>query len=434
MTWTFHLKEGVKFHDGSEVDSKAVKFSFTRSQTGSASGYTWKPVESIETPDKYTVQLSLKYPAAMDLVTAASYGAYITSPTAFETYGDKVFEAGYDAGSGPYTLKSASLTEVLLERFPDYWGGWADTHARAPDAAVIRQMAEPAVRSENLEQDAAQVIQSAAVTDLPRLLEDPSLKLHNNPGWVALVLIFNTKKEPLTDIHLREALWYAYPYQQAIDLAYGGYAEIPAGTILPGIDGYTQQNERFTAPAQDMEKARAALAQSKYPDGGVTLKCHVVAGDDKAAKCCELFKAALSELNITLNIQAVSTSVIYTQAVEPNPKQDILCTQWTPSYGSAKDVAENMFRSQDPNAWNLSYWTSPETDKLFDEAILLEASQRDASIEKILEAWAIIEPQKTTIFAGNLQSTPVARTSLKGFEGFAPSKLATVLFYDTWFE
>ena len=436
-TWTFHLREGVKFHDGSILDSAAVKFSLERSMTSGITTYIWKPVKSVEAPDKYTVVLNLKYPAAIDMVTAASFGAWINSPAAFEKYGDKVFSAGCDAGSGPYTIKSASLTEVVLERFPDYWGGWEDTHAKAPDLGVVRQMSEPAVRVQNLEQGVAQVIQSASFSDLPRLLDNPSLKLYNMPGWIGLDFIMNTSREPLSDIHLREALCYAYPYQQAVDLAYGGYASLSHGSIPPGIPGYEEQNARFPAPAQDMAKARAALAKSAYPNGDVTIKLHVVQGDDKAAKACQLFKAALSELNIDLSVKSVSTSVIYTQAQPPDAPQDIMCTQWMCSYPSPQDIAVNMFTNPPPEEeWtnDFSYFSSPQTDEMFDQAEELLATDQEAGIELLLDCWEIIEAQKTTIFSANLESTPVASTSLKGFAGFPPEFQATVLFYDVWLE
>ncbi len=128
-TWTFKLREGVKFHDGTEMDADAVKFSIERTRDG-GQGYSflWAGIKSIDTPDPYTVVFNLESGQPLDLMMASSIGAYIISPTAIEANGDEYLQS-HDAGTGPYMLKSfVEAQEVTLVKFEDYWGaGTAST-------------------------------------------------------------------------------------------------------------------------------------------------------------------------------------------------------------------------------------------------------------------------------------------------------------------
>ncbi|MCH7588695.1 MAG: ABC transporter substrate-binding protein, partial [Chloroflexi bacterium] len=85
MTWTFNLREGVKFHDGTDFNAEAVKFSIERTMgIDLGAAYIYAPIESIEVVDDLTVQFNLSFAAPMDLVLASGYGAWIFSPTTVE--------------------------------------------------------------------------------------------------------------------------------------------------------------------------------------------------------------------------------------------------------------------------------------------------------------------------------------------------------------
>src|SRR5690606_1609300 len=103
--WTFHLRQGVKFHDGEPFNAEAVKYSIERTmEINQGPAFIWAPVEEIVVEDEYTVTFNLAYPAALDLIAASGYGAYLISPKTAEK-GTDFLNQGNAAGTGPYMLK-----------------------------------------------------------------------------------------------------------------------------------------------------------------------------------------------------------------------------------------------------------------------------------------------------------------------------------------
>jgi peptide/nickel transport system substrate-binding protein len=131
LSWTFHLREGVKFHDGTDFNAEAVEYSVERSiNLGLGAAFIWDAVEDVVVVDDYTVEFKLTYPAPMDLIAAAGYAAWIFSPACTEAQGENAsewFNEGHDCGSGPYMIESREKgTRLIMTRFDDYWGGWRE--------------------------------------------------------------------------------------------------------------------------------------------------------------------------------------------------------------------------------------------------------------------------------------------------------------------
>lgn len=431
-TWTFHLREGVTFHDGSSLDSHAVKFSVSRVQEMKVGAYyVWDSVKSISTPDDMTVVFHLGTAAPIDLVASSSYSAYIISPTAVEKYGDKCFEPGYDAGSGPYTLHRATLTEATMERYDDYWGGWEGTHAKAPTLAVFRQIQEPAVRVQNLEQGEVQLISSAQPADIERLKTNKSLREFPSTSFNQIWLFLNTKKAPTNDNNLREAIYYAYPYKQAVDVVFAGYGAIGTSPVPTGMWGHDEIAASFPAPSQDMARAREALAKSAYPDGGVTLVCYANNSYDSLLKSLELWKVALAELNIKLDVLPKTTATIYDVAFSDNPPQNIVAEVWGPAYTNGVANYKEAFQS-DPPVYNFSYISDPKVDALLKKADIQSATDRAAATKTMIEMSDVLQPQYGMLFPLDFQAVSISTAALKGFEGFNPAYRETVWVYDVW--
>jgi peptide/nickel transport system substrate-binding protein len=112
QTWIFHLRQGVKFHDGTPFNATAVKYSIERTiALGQGAAFIWAIVKEIKVVDTYTVQFNLSSPTPLDVVASASYGAWIMSPNvanvakqAGYTNASAWFNAGHDDGSGPYMV------------------------------------------------------------------------------------------------------------------------------------------------------------------------------------------------------------------------------------------------------------------------------------------------------------------------------------------
>jgi peptide/nickel transport system substrate-binding protein len=427
--WTFHLREGVKFHDGSELNAEAVKFSILRNKKEGMSGYMWDAVKSIDCPDDLTVVVTTKHPYPLTIPASSIYSAYIMSPAAVKKYGDKCFEPGSDAGSGPYTLESATQTEATLKRFDAYWGGWSGEHANAPALAVIRQMAEPAVRVQNLEQNVAAAVDSVPPLQVESLVSGNSqLAQHSGPINQMYFQFYNTKSGPCKDVNLRKALDASFPYEQVKKLVFAGYADLPHGNgpIQAGVPGFEEQKAAAPEKKQDLDKAREYLAQSAYPDG-VKLVCRHIDGDNDSEQIDALWKAALQDLNIDLDVQKVQVSTLQEQAAGDNPPQDIMTTGWGPGANWAVDMYQCTYL---PNFYNFTYWTSPETTKLINDAVTLYATDVDAAIENLMKCQAIIDEDCPATKVVDRMSTPVINKRLEGFSGFRPDSNGIFDFYN----
>jgi len=132
LTWTWHIRQGVTFHDGTALDAAAVVKSIEAEKDHAGASFIWLPLDTIEATDASTVVMHLGYAAPMDLVASSLYGAWIVSPKALDAAAadDTYFESGKDGGTGPYTIESYTPdSEVLLTKYDGYWGGWSDvTH------------------------------------------------------------------------------------------------------------------------------------------------------------------------------------------------------------------------------------------------------------------------------------------------------------------
>ncbi|MSX59619.1 MAG: ABC transporter substrate-binding protein, partial [Actinobacteria bacterium] len=123
-TWTFKLRAGATFHDGTPVNSAAVKASLDSSKKIGGAGFIWDALKSVDATADDTVVLNLSYAAPMDLIASSTYGAYIVNPKALAAVAadSKYYESGKDGGSGPYTISSYKAgSSVVLSAYAKHW-------------------------------------------------------------------------------------------------------------------------------------------------------------------------------------------------------------------------------------------------------------------------------------------------------------------------
>jgi len=150
--WTFYLRPNVKFHDGEPLTAEAVKMSIEAAKERSGASFIWAPLDSIEIIDDLTGRFNLSYAAPLDLIASSLYGAWIVSPKALEaaTADPTYFEAGIEAGTGPYMLESyIPDQEIVLTKFDEYWGGWEDV--KHFDKVLIQIVPEAVQQQQMLE-------------------------------------------------------------------------------------------------------------------------------------------------------------------------------------------------------------------------------------------------------------------------------------------
>lgn len=428
LTWTFHLRSGVRFHTGKTMTSADVKASFERTIAhGKGAAYILDPVQSIETPDDRTVVFHLKYAAPMDLIVSSPYAAYVFDTDVLRQNGDDWFTKVHEAGSGPYMLKSWKENDALvLQRFDGYWGGWK---ANQFDTVIIKPVEETSTKMQMLQAGEADVVDQLPYEQLEALRSDPNVELVTTPSWQNLLAFFDTKKKPLDDVRVRQALSYAFPYQSVIDDVMHGMATQARGPVPAGLWGHDDQLFQYT---EDLDRARELLAQAGVGQG-LELTLTYTAGDENERRVAELWKAELAKLGITLDVQGLPWDSQWqlAKADDPAKRQDIFMMYWWPDYATPYSFLWNMFHSEDTINFNLGYYSNPEFDRLIDDANTLAASDREKAVEEFARAQEILVQDAPAVFIYDQKYVRPIRTSFGGYVD-NPAYPNVVFFYETY--
>jgi len=438
LTWTFSLRQGVKFHDGTPFNATAVKFSIDRTwRMQSGAFFIWFPVNwshptPVEVVSEYVVRFHLSYSAPMDWIASAGYGAWIFSPNTpggSDAGMAEWFEAGHDSGSGPYTLvtEQYSKTRVVFQRSNDYWGGW---RAGQFDFAVIRVINDPAQREAAVREGDVDITIDVPVQDLPQLQADPRLKVEIKPSYRTMYAFLNNGRAPTDNASFRRALAYAIPYDDIIASVVSGIGSQPVGIVPAGMWGHDDTLPKFEF---NLAKAQQFLAQSPYPTGGVTLKLTYTQDDLFEQQFATLWKEKLAQLGITLNIFGLPWEQQWALA-QAGPAgspdvQDIFVMYWWPTYITPYDFLWNLFHSGSYAFFNLGYYDYPAFDGTIDEASALEASDRATALAKYREAQLMLYNDAAAVGIVDLKNFYVMKSDLRGFKDNAAYPLV-VFFYE----
>lgn len=276
LTWTFHLRQGVKFHDGTDFNADAVVFALDRilnpdfeyyqqSQAASGAGTTAQ-IASYEKVDDYTVQIVTKKPWAFFIYDAAQLR--MPSPTAIQTYGSDEY-AKHPVGTGPFKVDVYTEGQVMeLVRNEDYWG-----NVPKLDRIILYPMPEPATRLAALQSgqvDWAEVPPPDSVAQLEAAGFNVLLK-----GYPHIITYMpNLYREPMNNIKVREAI--AYGIDREGMMAIINNVGIPADQYF--YEGHPWRDDSFEGFHYDPERAKAALAEAGYADGLTITVAHPTGG------------------------------------------------------------------------------------------------------------------------------------------------------------
>jgi len=429
LTWTFELRKGVKFHTGNEMTADAVKASIERTmKRGMGASFIWSAVKEIKVLDRYKVEFDLSYPAPLDMICASGYGAHIFDPSVVQANGEDWFAAGHEAGTGPYMLESfTGKEEVVLTKFPDYWGGWKGQHF---DKIVFQEVSEASTRAQMVQAGQADFVDNLPIEQIDRLRSDPNVAITQTPSFQNLLGFFNTAKPPLDNVLVREALSYAVPYDQIITEVMKGTATQGQGPVPKGMWGH---DDSLPQPTYDLAKAKQLLTQAGFPNGGFKLVLTYASGDETERRVAELYKASLAQLGINLEIRGMPWEPQWdlAKATKPADRQDIFVMYWWPDYCTPYSWLNAMFHSEDTINFNLGYYKNPEYDKLIDEAQKLSGSNRAQAVEEFKQAQKILCNDWVAIYFFDQNYVRAMRADFKGYVD-NPAYPHVVFFYNTY--
>jgi peptide/nickel transport system substrate-binding protein len=269
-SFTFKLRQGVKFHDGTPLNADAVKKNFDwiwdlKNQPG-LSHDVLGPYESAKVIDDRTVQVNFTAPDAAFLPNLAQIWGVIQSPTAREKWGDQY--QFHLTGTGPFMLKEYVANDhVTMVRNPDY--KWAPPiFHQGPaflDSIEFRIIPENATRVAALETGEIQLCQQVPSQDLDRLKANPKLQLLVAPaGGIPWNIIVNVTKAPLDDLKVRQSLWYATDQAKIVDTLFKGVRSPAFWPAEKTMLGYVAEKD---VPQYNPDKAKALLEEAGWKPG-----------------------------------------------------------------------------------------------------------------------------------------------------------------------
>jgi peptide/nickel transport system substrate-binding protein len=301
MTLTMHLRQGVTFHDGSDFDAEDVVASFERildENTGAATRANFLSIESIDTPDDYTVVFNLSQPDVPILGAMSSLNAAIMSSEMIAT-GDPANEA---IGTGPFILDEWIPEEVTtLTANPNWWG--EGPYVDGIEMRVIPDEASILAALRAGEIDFA-LLNDPLVATL--ITEDSGIVLNRAPAIAYHVLQLNAAREPLDRLEVRQAISCAIDRQEVLDSAALGQGRVTGPLTTPA---YRVPLEDLFCYQKDLNRARELMAAAGLEEG-FTLPMIVASAEPPTAIAeAQSIQAQLAAINITVEIETMELSV-----------------------------------------------------------------------------------------------------------------------------
>ena len=254
MTYTFHLREGARFHNGETVTAEDVVYSIQRcaaaTETGIVQVEAFSVIQSIETPDDRTVAITISEPSNEFI----SYMTTAVLPTGYDK------QDTYPIGTGPFKFVSRTAQDsVVLEKFDGYWGTPAQL-----DKVTLKIMENADSLMMSLQSGAIDLCAHLTSTQVAQLKE--SFNVAEGTMNLVQALYLNNAEKPFDDVRVRQAISYAVDKQEIIDLAFDGYGSPIGSSMYPAFGKYFDDSltNYYT---RDVEKAKSLLAEAGYPDG-----------------------------------------------------------------------------------------------------------------------------------------------------------------------
>lgn len=336
VTYVFHLREGVKFHNGEEMKASDVVFSFERARVAPAVAHIFGDIKegSFETPDDYTVKFQLNHPNAAFFKFLAHASGFIVSQKAVEEMGEKEFGQN-PVGTGPFKFVEWKKNDrMVFERFDDFWG-----QKPAFKTMILRPIPEPTNRTIELEAGNVDIAYEIAPHDIARIEDNPDLEIHRKMEYSTQYLGMNCQKAPLDDVRVRRAVELAVD-MAAIDAAVWQGVGQPATGPFSGDMQYSIAKE-MTPPKRDVEAAKALLAEAGYPDGiQLTLSTNE---KQERVDMAAIIKNQCAEAGIDITVEVLEWAA-YIEMLEKG-EHDMFQIGWTPDAPDADQALWPCFHS-----------------------------------------------------------------------------------------
>ncbi|UOM34459.1 ABC transporter substrate-binding protein [Acuticoccus sp. I52.16.1] len=418
LTYTFELREGVEFHDGTPFDADAVVFNFERMldenhpfhDTGPFPlAFFFSSVDTVEAVHPSTVKFTLKEPYAPFLSNLAYPTGLIVSPAAVE-------ENGADFGRNPVGTGAFEFAEwqsnsrVVVEKNADWWGGEPKL-----EAIVFRPITDGNTRLAEMMSGGIDVMVETPPDALARFENDPNVKVYEQAGPHLWFLILNTKEGPFADKKVRQAVNYAIDKGALVDSILQGTAEVAAGPTPPAFAW--AYNESLEPYPYDPDKAKALLEEAGYD--GAELTFYVTEGGSGMLDPVAMGTAIQADLEAVGMPTKIETYEWNTFLGNVNPglegKADMAEMAWmTNDPDTLPFLALRTDAMPDKGGFNSGYYSNPQVDTLLEEARTATDQAKRADLYKQMQE--IVHDDAPWAFIANWKQNAVTSARVEGFE------------------
>jgi peptide/nickel transport system substrate-binding protein len=416
-TYTFKLREGVKFSDGTPFDATAVRLAVERAQALKKAASLWiKPLARVETPSPTSVVFHLDQPNNMFLPGLRFL--LIVSPKALRDH-DKGDQAqgwlrDHTAGTGPYVLEKWEPNIVhVAKKNPHYWRGWP---ANRFTTVNIRHIFEPETQRLMVEKGELDFAANVTKDALPALKRNPSVTVHEKLGTSIMVTYLNTNVAPTKDPRVRQALHHLWNQEAYNAISGHGPSPGPLFTPILGKDWKLENPYPYNP-----DRAKRLLAEAGV-GAGTSLRFQSQKGDVDKRAMFELMQAELNKLNIKLEFFDDTWPALVKRATDWGATKDPataihLFGYFRPMFiPTALDFLFNMYHSDGvptKGGRNFTYYSNPEYDRLINEAMVTGDRDRALALER--RAAEIVWRDAAVIVNGRIVDKLVSRKDVKGF-------------------
>jgi glutathione transport system substrate-binding protein len=406
LEYTFHIREGVTFHDGTALNAEAVKSNFDRisnKDNNLRRRRSLLHVVSTEVIDEYTLLIKLDTPFAPMLNRIASIS--IISPTALEKYGNDGIITN-PVGTGPYVFEKWTPGDKMVVRTnKNYW-----REGPKIDTLTFKPVVENGARIAMLQTGEADYIYPMPTEQVKAVEGDKNIEIIEGPSTIARFTFLNMSKDIFSNVKVRQAINHAIDKKAYAKVVKSGYA-VPLTSHVPSTINYHVAQPEYE---YDLEKAKKLMAEAGYPDG---FKTHIWAPNDtENMKGMQFISQQLAQIGIEVEVVPMEEGTLSESIYSPQTPEESKVNMWYVSW-SAFDfdgATTKLFHSANipPTAPNVSYYMSPKADELIDAGATEVDPEKRAKIYEELQQ--VIWNDAPWIFMGSDVLLSAKRNTTQG--------------------
>ncbi len=419
LTYTFHLKPGLKFSDGTPLDAKAVFWNVDRQlnkanpeyiyNTGPVEGYedfTYGDIASYKAVDDLTVEFVFKNPSAPFLNSMAMVWNGLVSPAAAAKYGKDY--RNHPTGSGPFIFREwRQRDQVILDANPNYWGGKPKV-----DHLIFKELPDAQAAVLALKRGEIQILGDVGAQVIPAIKADPNLELLTQPGLAVSGVALPISVAPFDDKRVRQAMNYAVDKESINKALFNGMA-VTMTSPLP--DAQWGHDPSLKGYAYDPDKAKALLAEAGVKPGTHVelLTYNSPRGYNPAgANLAVAIQGYLKKVGIEADVRQMEIGA-YLKTVRTGKYTGMAMEGWTGDNGDPDNFIGEMWGAANIPVVNWNGYKNPDLEKLLADALKVSDPAKRTAI--YATAQRIVVDDAPWIFLNSTLQARAIRKEVKGF-------------------